>query len=243
MQRQEKTLYVIIPAAGIGSRMGINDSKQFLEIQGVPVLLRTIRAFEAFGQKEGLIIHGIIVTTSENIERVRDLLSAHQVTIFESVVCGGDTRQESVRNGLLALANLACPPQEDDILFVHDGARCFVDEATLRASYEGGLQYPVCVASVPVKNTIKQMHSPSDLTVEKTLDRALLREVQTPQVFHYSLFMKAMDEAIKNGIDATDDTALAEAIGLPVYLTSGSYRNIKITTPEDVFIAQSFLNE
>ena len=87
------------------------------------------------------------------------------------------------------------------------------------------------------------MHSPSDLTVEKTLDRALLREVQTPQVFHYSLFMKAMDEAIKNGIDATDDTALAEAIGLPVYLTSGSYRNIKITTPEDVFIAQSFLNE
>ena len=251
LESMRKELYIILPAAGTGSRMGLSDSKQFLEIAGVPVLARTLLAFSDFASRSLLNLHAIVVTSEDNISRVEELCSRYEISFVEKVVLGGDSRQESVACGVKALSTLALPPKEKDIVFIHDGARCLVDYETIRNCVVGGMKYEVCVAATPCKNTIKcakaeennKNVSRSDALVDKTLDRSLLYEVQTPQVFQYEVLTKVCKKAEESGIVATDDTALAEALGIPVRLIPCSYNNIKITTPEDVAIAEFILNQ
>ena len=254
----DRHLYLIIPAAGIGSRMGISDSKQFLKIDGVPVLARTLLAFLEFSGKSGVTIHAVIVTGAENISRARDLAEEYKIGFVEKIVEGGATRQDSVACGISALSKLDRAPKPSEPVFIHDGARCMVDQQTLAACYAAGISYDVSVAATPCKNTIKMAKtedpsakfseaassrsgSPAPAVVDHTLDRSTLYEVQTPQVFHYETLLLVSNEAKEKGITATDDTALAEALGITVHLIPCSYGNIKITTPEDAALAEFML--
>ena len=250
-----RDLYVIIPAAGIGSRMHMSDSKQFLELGGIPVLARTLLAFEDFRKRLGLPLHAVIVTGEANIGRVRELASKYDISFVEAVVPGGATRQDSVAAGVRALGTLDRAPEDSDIVFIHDGARCMVDFDTLNSCFAGGMVYDVCVAATPCKNTIKFAEKKDAGTVlfekepieekyplvEQTPDRERLYEVQTPQVFKYGVLVDVSARAKEAGITATDDTALAEALGVPVRLIPCSYSNIKITTPEDAALAEFML--
>lgn len=243
----QKDLYLIVPAAGSGSRMGEGTNKMFLPIQGVPVLIRTLQAFEQFQKEKEIQVHAVVVASSDNLEQVGSLCLEHGISIVEKTIPGGATRQDSVARGITELANLDRAPSPMDIVFIHDGARCMVDQETLFKCFCGGAAYDVCVASTPCKSTIKLIAESSlgedAPLVERTPSRDLLFEVQTPQVFKYHVLQDVAAKASESGIQSTDDTALAEAFGYPVHLLSCAYTNIKITTPEDVVIAESLINK
>ena len=243
----QKDLYVIVPAAGSGSRMGEGTNKMFLPVLGVPVLIRTLQAFEQFQKEKEIKVHAVVVTSSDNQEAVSALCRDYGISIVEKTVPGGATRQDSVACGIAALSTLDRIPSPMDIVFIHDGARCMVDQETLYKCFCGGAAHDVCVASTPCKSTIKLI-SPASLgqdapLVESTPSRDLLFEVQTPQVFKYHVLKDVASKAAESGIQSTDDTALAEAFGYPVHLLPCAYTNIKITTPEDVVIAESLINK
>jgi 2-C-methyl-D-erythritol 4-phosphate cytidylyltransferase len=234
-------LYVIIPAAGQGRRMGGSTKKQFLPVGGVPVLARTLLAFSSFekimNKKQPFRIRCIVVTAEENLPEVQWLCEEFTPGLVEKTVAGGPTRRDSVWNGIQALSALNVPPKENDIVFIHDGARCLVDAGTLVRCLEGARMFGVCAAAVAVKDTIKQADSPVNGKVISTPDRTTLFAIQTPQAFLMKDLYLSYSEGIKNNQAATDDTSLAEAAGLPVHLVEGSYTNIKITTQEDLLFA------
>jgi len=236
----ERHLYVVIPAAGQGRRMGGERNKQFIPIDGIPVLVRTLLAFKEYlavkEQTERFHLHGIIVTSEPAIPEVLELLQNYGIPFVEKVIPGGLTRQDSVWNGIRSLTDLERPPRPDDVVFVHDGARCHVDRGTLERCLQGTLKYGICTAAVRVKDTIKEVDAKGGNKVKSTPDRSMLYAVQTPQAFLYRLLFEAYDAACREGRKGTDDTSLAEAIGLPVYVVEGSYSNIKITTPEDLLL-------
>jgi 2-C-methyl-D-erythritol 4-phosphate cytidylyltransferase len=235
-------LYVIIPAAGQGRRMGGTVGKQLIPIGGIPLLAKTLLAFSSFRAKMlasfQFSMHGILVAASDTTTEVQDLCAAYDIDYVERVVEGGVTRQESVWNAILSLPALARPPLPKDIVLVHDGARCFVDSDTILRCYHGALEHGVCTAAVPVKDTIKQVDSPETCQVVSTPERSTLYTIQTPQAFQYSLLYASYAAGHKEKRSATDDTSLAEAIGYPVFLVEGSYANIKITTKEDLVLAE-----
>ncbi len=239
--QKREFLYVIIPAAGQGRRMGGSTSKQFLPVGGVPVLARTLLAFSSFersmNRKYPFRIRCIVVTAEENLPEVQWLCEEFTPGLVEKTITGGPTRRDSVWNGIKALASLSVPPGDEDIVFIHDGARCLVDEGTLIRCLNGARQFGVCAASVAVKDTIKQADSPSNGIVIATPDRTTLFAIQTPQAFLMKDLYHSYAEGIEKDRAATDDTSLAEAVGLPVHLVEGSYTNIKITTPEDLLLA------
>lgn len=152
---------------------------------------------------------------------------------------GGETRSQSVYNGLKA-ADPRC-----SVVLIHDGARPMIGETLIRDSIDYALKYKAAIAAVPAKNTIKSVKPADDgsgvLTVNQTLERRVLYEVQTPQAFDYNLILRAYKRAAADHIEATDDAALVERLGLPVAIVPGDYNNIKITTSEDLMIINSFL--
>jgi 2-C-methyl-D-erythritol 4-phosphate cytidylyltransferase len=239
-------LFVIIPAAGQGRRMGSMPNKQFIPVGGIPVLARTLLLFEQFladQKKSGLFsIHGVLVTTPESISDAALICTKYGITFVEKIVQGGLTRQESVWNGICALSLLESPPKDNDVIFIHDGARCFAETDIFRRCLAAASKYGVCAAAVPVKDTIKQVDSDGSCRVVSTPARDILYAVQTPQAFLYPLLFTSYSEAINKKREATDDTSLAEMAGLPVYLVEGSYLNIKITTPEDLLWADLLKN-
>ncbi|MBQ2953449.1 MAG: 2-C-methyl-D-erythritol 4-phosphate cytidylyltransferase [Clostridia bacterium] len=217
--------YAIILAGGSGSRMGAGRNKVLLELQGEPVILRAIRAFE--GLADGVVL----VSRGEDIPAMREMLAERGLTA--AVVPGGATRQESVWNGLCAL------PEAADRVLIHDGARCLVDADTIRRCMESVEACGSGVAAVPVVDTIKQVDAEG--VVVSTPDRSTLMAVQTPQAFDTALIRRAHEAAMAEGFIGTDDASLVERLGYPVRLTQGSRRNIKLTTPEDINMAQAFL--
>ena len=246
LQRPPLRLYVIIPAAGSSRRMGGTSSKQFIPIGGVPVLARTLLCFEHFcteQKKTGTFsMHGVLVTSPQSISEAESICRQFKISFIENIIEGGSTRQESVWNGICALQSLAHPPDAGDIVFIHDGARCFVDSGTLTRCLQGASVHGVCAAAVPVKDTIKQVDSSDSCKVTATPDRSKLYAIQTPQAFLFSLLLESYTAGQKENRSATDDTSLAEMIGLPVFLVEGSYSNIKITTPEDLLWADLLKN-
>ena len=232
---EKKTIYVIIPAAGKGLRMGGPVPKLLLEVAGIPVIARTLLAFE---KSETADYKLLIVTSSELRPTIKDLVETYSITSVIGYVEGGATRTESVSNGVKFLEENGV--SGEDIVFVHDGARCLVDEDILRASVESMSSYDVSVASIPVKNTLKitEVNDRGDVVVKSTPDRETIREVQTPQCFKFDALKKCYRYAADNNVSATDDTALAEMLGIPVCITEGSYSNIKITTTEDIPVAE-----
>lgn len=161
-------IFVIIPAAGLGTRMESDINKQLMEIDGESVIERTLDAFKKFSDNlsnAGVTIRAVIVTGEELIYKINSVVKHGKYDFVQNVVVGGQTRMESVWNGIEALAELPFPPMDNDIVFIHDGARCLVDQETLERCLEGGIQYDICAAAVPVKSTIKQT-KPDDSEVK-----------------------------------------------------------------------------
>lgn len=217
--------YAIILAGGSGSRMGADRNKVLLELQGKPVIIRAAEAFS------GLVDGIILVSRESDILAIQSALKT--ASLDAKVVPGGDTRQASVWNGLCAL-----PPACTHVL-IHDGARCLVDRETIQRCKASVESFGTGVASIPAIDTIKMVDS--NETVAETPDRASLRAVQTPQGFSVEIIRRAHEAAMADGFLGTDDASLVERLGIPVRLTTGSRRNIKLTTPEDLIMAEAFL--
>lgn len=217
--------YAIILAGGSGSRMGADRNKVLLELCGEPVIVRSVRAFLSL--TDGIVL----VCRKEDIPVMKQVMSKYhlKVTFAE----GGDTRQSSVWNGLQAL------PADCTNVLIHDGARCLVDEATILRCKASVELYGTGVAAVPAIDTIKQVDAAA--IVSATPDRSSLRAVQTPQGFSADIIRRAHKDALEAGFLGTDDASLVERIGFPVRLTLGDRRNIKLTTPEDLKMAEALM--
>ena len=217
----------VIVSAGNSTRMG-GINKQFLEIDGMPVIARSIKAF----QDNSMIDEIVIVTRSQDIEKVRELVKKYNYSKVDKIVCGGDTRQESVLNGL------KCISTESDLIAIHDGARPLVSNEVITETIITAKEYGAAATGVKVKDTVKQVDDNN--TIVATPDRAYLRFIQTPQIFDKSLYLDAVN-SVENSKDFTDDCMLIEAYGKTVKFVDGDYENIKITTPEDIELAECYL--
>ncbi len=217
----------VIVAAGTASRMGGID-KMFAELDGEPVLARTLYTFTCSD-----VIREIVVVTREDlVEQVRELCRGYGKV--RTVVAGGASRQESVEKGLAALG------AEVELVAVHDGARPLVSVEVIDRTVRAAHSYGAAAPAVPVKDTIKVMES--GLAVS-TPDRSKLRAVQTPQVFDKDLLAGALLKAKREKAVVTDDCSAVERLGIKVKLVEGDERNLKITTPMDLYVAQFLLEE
>lgn len=229
MQRAKCTAIVL--AAGQGKRMGTKVQKQYLELNEKPILYYSLHTFE----QSHLIDEIVLVVGEKQVEYCRDeIVSKYQMKKVNKIVEGGAERYISVLHGLQEV--------DAEYVFIHDGARPFVDEATLERAYDAVEKCGACVVGMPVKDTIK--HSDSEGFVAGTPDRSSLWMIQTPQVFEAMLIKQAYEKLMKQEqITVTDDAMVVEQmLGGKVKLVEGSYQNIKITTPEDLLIASSFLS-
>lgn len=222
---------VVIPAAGQGRRMNAPINKQYLMINGKPILAYTLDVFENCP----LISEMILVINKDEFRQCRQqvLRPYHYKKI--RLVEGGNTRQESVYKGLRAVN------PKTDIVMIHDGARPIVQESVIIQSIYETLEYKATVVGVPAKNTIKMIDGEG--FVKCTPNRDYLVEIQTPQTFEYELLKEAHEKAIEAGIEGTDDAFLVERLNYPVKIVTGHYTNIKITTPEDLIIAESIIKQ
>lgn len=220
---------VIIPAAGLGRRMKASVSKQYLQLNGKPILAHTLDAFE----NSPMIDEIILVINPEEQELCREQVIGVYPYTKVKLAAGGDTRQESVYAGLQAV-----DPQTR-IVLIHDGARPLIRDAVIRKSIEETLRHRASVVGVQAKNTIKVINEEG--FVEDTPDRNYLVEIQTPQTFEYQLIKEAHQKAREAGVVGTDDAFLVEWLKIPVKIVIGDYTNIKITTPEDLTIAEAII--
>lgn len=217
----------VIVAAGRGTRMGLDRNKVLFPVCGVPVIVRTVRAFEESGLFDGGIV---VVTGQDDLAEMETLFARFGVQA--QLVRGGADRQESVLRGLEATA------AEAEIIAIHDGARPLVTREVIARTVESAARLGSGVASVPLKDTVKRVYA--DGAVAETPRRDALRAVQTPQTFDAALIRQAHALG-RDGERATDDAALVERMGAPVYLTQGDVENIKLTTPEDMLLAEQII--
>ncbi len=228
----------IVLAAGQGKRMNAKVQKQFLQLQGHPVLYYALQAFE-----KSFFDEIILVTGEKEIDFCREQIVEHyHFQKVKQIVAGGKERYHSVYAGLQA-AEKSAP----DYVFIHDGARPFVDEPMLKRAYEAVQKWNACVVGMPVKDTIKLADEQG--FAAQTPPRNLVWAVQTPQVFSYPLVYGAYQKLIEKeeswleqGPRVTDDAMVVETFtDTPVRLVEGSYENMKLTTPEDLAVAEAIL--
>lgn len=217
----------VVAAAGGSSRMG-GVNKLLLPLEGIPVLARTLRALD-----EARLVDEIVVAArEEDLLTIGDLCRTYGVTKPVKIVRGGETRAASV----LAAA-MECR-EDGAFIAVHDGARPLAEPALIDSVIQLAFRTNAAAAAVPVKDTIKVT---AEGKIVSTPDRETLRAVQTPQVFDGALLRAALQAAVEGGIPVTDDCSAVERMGKEIYLTEGSYENIKITTPEDLALAAAIL--
>lgn len=218
----------VIVAAGSSQRMGGED-KQLIELCGVPVLARSMTAF----QKCPVIAEIVVVTKPSSIEAVRRMAAEYGIDKLTAVVEGGASRAESVRNGVAAVSAGA------EFVAIHDGARPLVTPEDIARCAADAFRCGGAVLAVPVTDTVK--YGRKNGFVEYTPAREKLFAAQTPQIFDLEIYRAAMERAFRELSDWTDDSRVFENDGRRVFLTPGSRRNIKITSPEDVLVAEAFL--
>jgi 2-C-methyl-D-erythritol 4-phosphate cytidylyltransferase/2-C-methyl-D-erythritol 2,4-cyclodiphosphate synthase len=222
----------IIPAAGSGSRMGLAVPKQFFALQGIPILIHTLRVFQQ-AESVGLIV---VVVPPESCAWAEDLVHQYRLAKILRVLPGGRFRQDSVLAGLEAL------PPEVDIVVVHDGVRPFVTVSLIENCLQEAAKSGAAMAAVPAKDTLKFVSS--EKVIEHTINRDGVWQAQTPQVFKKSLLVAAYARAAGNkDFMATDEAGLLELLGHPVKVVEGSETNIKITRQEDLLLAKAILME
>ena len=219
----------IIPASGLGRRLGNDSGKAFATIAGQPLIGYTLAAFQECAE----IGEIVLVAHRDQIAAAEMLAQERGFTKVKAVIPGGKVRQDSVRNGLAA----ASPDCE--IITIHDGARPFVTPDIIVSSIEAAREDGAAIAVVPVTDTIKS--SLDGRFVSSTLDREKLYAVQTPQTFARDVIRSAYERAYADGYLGTDDASLVERLGLPVRIVEGAYENIKVTTPTDIAVAEAIM--
>jgi len=218
----------IIPTAGCGTRLKSRVPKPFVLIQGKPLICYTLAAFESNAGIDSIVLVG----QKERINDLKKIVKEYKVGKVKRIVAGGKTRNESVENGLKEI------DKDTAIVVIHDGARPFISQKEINGSIALCKKYEAVIVAVPVKPTIKRVDEKT-LTVEATLQRDKLWEVQTPQVFKKEIIVKA--HKMNKCDNPTDDSLLVEQMGIKVKVLMGSYSNIKITTKEDLNIAEKIL--
>ncbi len=218
---------MVVAAAGQGRRMGAGRNKLMLELAGEPILVHTLARLQA----SPLIAEMVMVASPDEMSVWVDQMGLpERFPKLSAIVAGGRERQDSVFRGLKAVS------AQSRWVGVHDGARPFVSEQELEDVIGAAKNCKAALLAVPVKETIKRVEQN---TVSATLERSSLWAAQTPQVFAHALIMEAYQAAERDGYYGTDDASLVERLGVPVAIVQGSYRNIKITTPEDLWVAQA----
>lgn len=219
----------VIVAAGSSRRMG-GENKLLLPLDDAPVLAHTLSAFE----KCAAIRDIVLVCREQDILPYSDLARAFGISKLRTVTRGGDSRTASV------LAGITAAPEDTGLVAVHDGARPLVSEAVITEAVYAAAEYGAAAPVVPVKDSIKRIQ---DGSIAADVPRDTLAAVQTPQVFDRALLTRALETAACENRTFTDDCAAVEAMGQAVRATHGSYENIKITTPEDILVAEAFLHK
>lgn len=232
-------VFVIIPAAGMGTRMAAGSHsivpKQFLSVGGVPVLVRTVQAFLDVPSIDAVCL---AVRASER-DRVEAQLREYKLGPRVHMVEGGDNRQGSVSNALLALE---C--DEDDVVLVHDAVRPLIDVGTIERTIDAVSRHGAAIVGLPAVDTIKQVERTADgAIVTATIPRERVVLAQTPQGAKFGLLRRAFAEADTDGFEGTDEASLLERAGIEVAVVAGSARNFKITQPGDIELAEFYLNQ
>ena len=236
---------VIIPAAGLGTRMTAaagargtatkpaQASKQFAELAGTPILVHTLRKFAAAPRVKEIYL----AMRPAEAEKFRPRLEQERLGKPVHIVEGGEHRQESVSNALAAVK-----AQPDDIVLVHDAVRPFIEQDCIEAVIDAAAKYGAAIAAVPAIDTIKQVErTAEDAVVRATIPREHIVLVQTPQGFRYRVLRDAFDEATRDGFTGTDEASVVERAGHEVHVVMGSPRNLKITTPADLELAEFYV--
>src|SRR6476646_862323 len=232
---------VILPAAGLGTRMGKSTAekagtsrKQFMLLEGSPILMHTVRKFVA-SDRVGVVV---VAVRAEDTEWVREMLAEEFESGRVRVVEGGNSRQESVENALRSLG------PEYELVAVHDAVRPFIDLETIHKVFDEAAETGAAIVAVPAVDTVKQViRGTTHVRIRATLPREKLVMAQTPQVFRYELITRAFASARGDGFTGTDESSLVERLDIEVSVVPGSDRNIKITKPGDMELAHLFLRE
>lgn len=232
---------VIVPAAGLGTRMGRSSAekagtsrKQFMLLEGSPILLHTVRKFATSGRADEIVV----AVRSEDLEWVGEMLTREFPRGLGRVVEGGNSRQQSVENALAALE------PDTDLVAVHDAVRPFVDIETIHKVLDEAAETGAAIVGVVPVDTVKQVSRANGRArVRTTLSRERLVLAQTPQVFRYRLLLQAFQAARNDGFVGTDEASLVERLDVEVNVVLGSDRNIKITRPSDMDLARLFFQE
>lgn len=219
--------FAVITAGGIGTRMASKIPKQFLLLDGMPVLMRTLSRFYEYSKETTIIL----VLPKESFSYWMELCKQHQFSVPHQVVEGGKSRFQSVKNGIMSIA------EEDGLVAVHDGVRPLVSAEIINASFRLAAIHGSAVTAVRLKESIRI----TDQDTTKAVDRSRYRLIQTPQTFKLKLLRNSF--MVEETPDMTDEASVAERSGIRISLFEGSYRNIKITTPEDMLVAEAFLRE
>jgi 2-C-methyl-D-erythritol 4-phosphate cytidylyltransferase len=231
------SVFVILPAAGIGTRMAATTGgapKQFLALKGLPILLHSINAFLAIPRITAIYV---AVRASEQ-PRVSEMLAQYDLGSRVHVVTGGDFRQDSVANALAALPSSA----DTDIVLVHDAVRPLIDPETIERTIAMIEKHGAAIVGFPAIDTIKQVERTADgALITATIPRELIVHAQTPQGARVPLLRKAFADAAADEFTGTDESSLLERAGIPVYVVPGSSRNFKVTQPGDLEIAEFYL--
>ncbi|MDI6767327.1 MAG: 2-C-methyl-D-erythritol 4-phosphate cytidylyltransferase [Bacteroidota bacterium] len=225
---KNKKISVLIPAAGKGKRMGSSLGKQFFVLNGKPIIIHALDCFQSSKEIDCIVI----VADAADINKLKALVNEHNLTKVCEIVPGGPERQDSVWNGLNALRSLS-----PDFVLIHDAVRPFVTHRMIISLLEVAVESLAAIAAVRLKDTVK--NSFDGMFISETPHRENLWLAQTPQAFDYNLICRAFEKAYAEHFYGTDDASLVERIGVRVRIVEGSYRNIKITTPEDFEVAQS----
>ena len=230
-------VFVILPAAGIGTRMAANSGgapKQFLSLGGLPILVHSLRAFLSVPRVTAIYM----AAREPDQPRLRELLDEHGLIDRVEVVVGGNTRQESVANALAALPSSS----EQDIVLVHDAVRPLIDPGTIDRTIDAIERHGAAIVGMPAVDTIKQVERTADgALITATIPRELIVHAQTPQGALVSLMRRAFADAAADEFTGTDEASLLERAGIPVHVVPGSPRNLKVTQPGDLEVAEFYL--
>ncbi len=228
-------VFAILPAAGLGTRMAGPKPKQFLILDGVPILIHSLRAFAAVERVTSIYV---AVRGTER-ERVEAQIAEYGFGGRVSVVEGGDKRQESVAHALAAL-----PAEADDIVLVHDAVRPLIDAATIERTIDAVIETGAAIVGMPAVDTIKQVERTAHgALITATIPREFVVLAQTPQGFRYGLLKSVFAEAEADGFVGTDEASLVERAGHSVAVVHGSQVNLKITQPGDLELAEFYLKQ
>ncbi len=228
-------VFAIFPAAGLGTRMAGPQPKQFLALNGIPILVHSLRAFAAVERVTAIYVAVRKTEMERTVAQAAEYGLAGRVQVVE----GGDNRQESVAHALAAL-----PAQDDDIVLVHDAVRPLVDAATIDRTIDAVVAHGAAIVGLPAVDTIKQVERTAHgALVTATIPREYVVLAQTPQGFRFGLLQRAFAEALADGFVGTDEASVVERAGMPVAVVHGSQVNLKITQPGDLELAEFYLRQ